>query len=123
MANEVVRFTTGPEANLASTSKVAGTVRFAVDSNNKGSIYFDKDNSTRIKMSGGLDSLTINGNVVGSVDLTNTRAGVVTVKKNTFVTGTGTSNGVWKGELAAGTGITALYDGFTIDYLYYVNDK
>ena len=116
MANEVVRFTTGPEANLASTSKVAGTVRFAVDSNNKGSIYFDKDNSTRIKMSGGLDSLTINGNVVGSVDLTNTRAGVVTVKKNTFVTGTGTSNGVWKGELAAGTGITALYDGFTIDY-------
>lgn len=116
MANEVVRFTTGPEANLATTNKVAGTVRFAVDSNNKGAIYFDKDNNTRIKMSGGLDSLTINGNVIGSIDLTNTRAGTITVKRTTFVTGTGTTNGEWAGELAPGTGITELYDGFAIDY-------
>jgi hypothetical protein len=52
MANENVKFKYGSISNINSTTKLAGTVYFAIDSEtNKGSIYFDKDASTRILMS------------------------------------------------------------------------
>jgi hypothetical protein len=51
MANDVVRFATGLETNLSSEPKEKGKVLFAITGDDKGYIYFDKDNSTRIKMS------------------------------------------------------------------------
>ena len=54
MANEIVKFKFGSLANIATSATpiTAGTVYFAIDSNNNyGSIYFDKDGSHRIKMS------------------------------------------------------------------------
>lgn len=46
-ANDIVRFKVGNESNLSSEPKEAGKVLFAIDSD-KGYIYYDKDNSTRI---------------------------------------------------------------------------
>lgn len=49
----IVKFKSGSKNNIASniTPINAGTVYFAIDENNKGSIYFDKDSSTRVLMS------------------------------------------------------------------------
>ena len=56
----VVKFKSGDKNTLLGTQLLnpsaplpieAGTVYFAIDDNNKGSIYFDKDNSTRVLMS------------------------------------------------------------------------
>ena len=53
MANDIVRFSTGLDSNInkASNPKQKGKVMFAVTEGNRGYIYFDKDNNTRIKMS------------------------------------------------------------------------
>lgn len=51
MANDLVRFATGLESNLSQEAKEKGKILFAVTGDNKGYIYFDKDNNTRIKMS------------------------------------------------------------------------
>ena len=51
MANDLVRFATGLESNLSQETKEKGKILFAVTGDNKGYIYFDKDNNTRIKMS------------------------------------------------------------------------
>ncbi len=49
----IVKFKSGSKNNIASniTPINAGTVYFAIDENNKGSIYFDKDSTTRVVMS------------------------------------------------------------------------
>jgi len=49
----IVKFKSGSKNNIASniTPINAGTVYFAIDGNNKGSIYFDKDSTTRVLMS------------------------------------------------------------------------
>jgi hypothetical protein len=49
MAN--VKFKSGSKDNISTTPINAGTVYFAIDSEDKGSIYFDKDSSTRVLMS------------------------------------------------------------------------
>lgn len=51
MAANKVKFLTGANSDVNSVAKVAGQILFAVDSNNYGYIYYDKDNSTRINMS------------------------------------------------------------------------
>lgn len=51
MAANKVRFLTGANSDVNSVAKVAGQILFAVDSNNYGYIYYDKDNSTRVNMS------------------------------------------------------------------------
>lgn len=59
MANELVRFTTGLKANLGNESKQAGKVLFVLnDDDSTGSIYFDKDNSHRYRMSYDLKDTT-----------------------------------------------------------------
>lgn len=76
MANDLkLTFSTGSLSNLPSTFK-AGQVLFAIDENNKGYIYFDKNSSTRVLM--GSDSTYAekankdsNGNVIVSTYLTN----------------------------------------------------
>jgi len=76
MANDLkLTFSTGALSNLPSTFK-AGQVLFAIDENNKGYIYFDKNSSTRILM--GSDAAYAekankdsNGNVIVSTYLTN----------------------------------------------------
>jgi hypothetical protein len=113
MANNV-KFTTGLESNLPS-AKEAGKVYFAVNDNNEGSIYFDTDSNTRVKMTTAARSLTINGVEKGATSLDDSSNPTITLKSNTFVIGTGTTAGTWTGSLA-GTGISALYDGLIIDY-------
>ena len=51
-SNTIVKFKTGNKTNIATTVTPIeeGTVYFAVDENNNGSIYFDKNASTRILM-------------------------------------------------------------------------
>jgi len=39
----------------------------------------------------------------------------LTLKSQTFIVGTATTDGNWNGSLT-GTGITSLYDGLVIDY-------
>jgi len=51
MAANKVKFLTGANSDINNVAKVAGQILFAVDSNNYGYIYYDKDNSTRINMS------------------------------------------------------------------------
>jgi len=49
-ANDKVKFLTGAYSSLNSVTKVAGQILFAVDNDNYGYLYYDKDSSTRINM-------------------------------------------------------------------------
>lgn len=71
MANEIVRFTTGLNSDINKTSnpKQKGKVMFAITEDNKGYIYFDKDNNTRIKMSE--HALTAEKDGAGNIITTN----------------------------------------------------
>lgn len=109
-----VKFSTGLEKNLP-TTKESGKVYFATNDNNEGSIYFDKDSDTRVKMTTAARGVTVNGVEKGSVNLDESSNPTLTLKSNTFVIGTGTTAGTWTGSLF-GTGITELYDGLIIDY-------
>lgn len=118
MAQEIVRFTTGSSTNIDSTAKQAGRVYFAVDSNNTtGSIYYDKDATHRVRMSApALTEIQIDGEQAGLLTLSpGATSGTITVKRNTFVVGNGSTTGAWTGSLDY-TGVNALYDGFEIDF-------
>ena len=50
MSNNII-FKSGDMANVNATEKIAGQLLFSVDSENEvGTIYFDKDEDTRIAM-------------------------------------------------------------------------
>ena len=51
MANELVRFTMGPQDDLSDATKRAGQILFALNDDKTGSIYFDKDNTNRYRLS------------------------------------------------------------------------
>lgn len=53
MATNIVKFKSGlyRDINTTTTPVEAGTVYFAIDDSNNGAIYFDKDNTNRIRMS------------------------------------------------------------------------
>lgn len=120
MAANKVKFLTGANNDVNNVAKVAGQILFAVDSNNYGYIYYDKNNSTRVKMG---ESLTFAGDTILNINK-NATTGVTEFKHTGHglifvVKGTQTSNtGNWTGELDDISSATEMYDGLSI--LYYL---
>ena len=128
--NSLVRFATGSESNLPA-SKIPGKILFAIDSNDHGYIYFDKDAETRIKMSALSAQTDTSGNniktYIRDVGLTNDDVGkqlyfkspdnsnsvVIPGTPIEYIVGSQTSaTNAWKGT----TKESALYKGKVIAY-------